>query len=158
MRGRASIISIIARVLALAALILATSCGLPRIVVLNDPLSPEEHLNLGVAYENKGELDLAISEYKVASKAQPLGYLYLGNAYFRKGEMGKAEKYYRKALKEMPDNADAHNNLAWLYYTKRENLDEAESHALRAMELDPSKGDVYADTLDKIRALEDGGR
>ena len=37
-----------------------SACSLPRIIVLEDPLSPEEHLNLGVAYERKGELDGAI--------------------------------------------------------------------------------------------------
>ncbi len=35
-----------------------------------------------------------------------------------------------------PGNADAHNNLAWLYYTKKENLDQAETLALKALELD----------------------
>jgi hypothetical protein len=34
-------------------------------------LSPEEHLNLGVAYENKGELDDALKEYETASKKIP---------------------------------------------------------------------------------------
>ena len=48
-------------------------------------------------------------------------------------------------------NADAYNNLAWLYYTKKENLDEAESLAAKAIELNPEKRDVYQDTLDKIR-------
>jgi len=51
-------------------------------------------------------------------------------------------------------NADACNNLAWLYYTKRENLDEAESLAMKAMELNPSKENIYGDTLEKIRELK----
>jgi tetratricopeptide (TPR) repeat protein len=135
------------------AVFILSGCGLPRVVVLKDPLTPEEHLNLGVAYEKQGELDGAIKEYRLASKKLPLGYLYLGNVYFQKGQLREAERYYRKAMKEDPRSADARNNLAWLYYTKGERLDEAESLALEAIGLEPSKGDIYRDTLDKIRQL-----
>jgi Tfp pilus assembly protein PilF len=91
-----------------------SGCSLPRIIVLEDPLTPEEHLHLGVAYEKRGELDPAIKEYKLASKKLPLAYLYLGNVYFQKNELDEAEKHYRKTIKKDPQNADAHNNLAWL--------------------------------------------
>ena len=33
---------------------MTASCSIPRIVVLRDPLTPEEHINLGVAYERAG--------------------------------------------------------------------------------------------------------
>jgi tetratricopeptide (TPR) repeat protein len=121
--------------------------------VLKDPLTPEEHLNLGVAYEQKGELDHAMKEYQLASKKLPIAYLYLGNAHFQKNEFPKAETYYKKAIKKEPQNADAHNNLAWLYYTTRENLAEGERLALKAIELNPAKEDIYKDTLEKIREL-----
>ncbi len=131
-----------------------SSCALPRIIVLDDPLSPEEHLNLGVAYEKKGEFDSAIKEYESASKRLPVAYLYLGNVYFQKNELENAERYYRKAVKKDPENADAYNNLAWLYYMKKENLDEAEKLALKAIELNPSGKSIYQDTLEKIRELK----
>jgi len=124
---------------------------MPEIIVIDDPLSPEEHINLGVAYETKGEYDNAIKEYKVAAKGLPVAYLYLGNVYFRKNELAEAEKYYKKAIEKDKRNADAYNNLAWLYYKKGENLDEAESLVSRAIELDPLKRDIYQDTLEKIR-------
>jgi hypothetical protein len=41
-------------------LMLFPNCSLPKIVVLKDPLTPEEHLNLGLAYEKKGLRDSAI--------------------------------------------------------------------------------------------------
>ncbi|MBI5408570.1 MAG: hypothetical protein HZA14_04320 [Nitrospirae bacterium] len=52
-----------------------------------------------------------------------------------------------------PKNADAHNNLVWLYYTERRNIEKAESLALKALELNPSKADTYRDTLEKIREV-----
>ena len=141
-------------IVALCFLPLFSGCSLPRIILLKDPLTPEEHLNLGVAYEKQGELDAAIKEYKLGAKKLPLGFLYLGNAHFQKQEYDKAEEYYNKAIKGEPGNADAHNNLAWLYYTKKENLDQAETLALKALELNPAKENVYRDTLDKIREMK----
>lgn len=144
--------------LALSSLILFSGCSLPRIIVLKDPLSPEEHLNLGVAYEKKGEFDNAIKEYLRAAKKLPIAYLYLGNVYFQKNELDEAEKYYQKAIKKDPQNADAYNNLAWLYYTKKENLDEAKGLVLKALELNPSKEDIYRDTLEKIEEFKKSNR
>jgi Tfp pilus assembly protein PilF len=135
-------------------MIFLVGCSLPRIIVLKDPLTPEEHLNLGVAYENKGELDHAITQYRLAAKKLPLAYLHIGNAYFQKNEWAEAEQCYKKVIEKDPKNADAHNNLAWLYYVKRENLDLAESLALKAIELNPSKGNMYKDTLERIRELK----
>ncbi len=127
------------------------SCSFPKLRVLKDPLSPEEHLNLGVAYEKGGEIDLALKEYEKAAKKLPLALLYLGNAYFLKNRWEEAEVHYRKAIEKDPGNADAHNNLAWLYYCKGENLEEAEALARKALALDPSKEPVYRDTLEKIK-------
>ena len=50
-------------------------------------------------------------------------------------------------------NADAYNNLAWLYYTRRENLGEGERLALKTIELNPTKEPIYRDTLEKIKEL-----
>lgn len=135
-----------------------SGCSLPRIIVLKDPLTPQEHLTLGIAYEKRGELDPAIKEYKLAAKKLPLAYLYLGNVYFQKNELDEAEKYYKKTIKKDPRNADAYNNLAWLHYTKKENLEEAERLVLKALELNPSKGNIYRDTLEKIEELKKSNR
>jgi tetratricopeptide (TPR) repeat protein len=138
----------------LTLLVIIAGCAMPRIIIYDDPLSSEEHLKLGMAYEKDGELDNAIGEYKAAARKLPIAYLYLGNVHFQKNELDEAEKYYKKAIRKEAHNADAHNNLAWLYYIREENLDKAENLALRAMELDPSKRDVYMDTLEKVRELK----
>jgi tetratricopeptide (TPR) repeat protein len=132
--------------------LLTAGCSLPRIVILDDPLTPEEHINLGIAYEKKGETDNAVEEYKKASKKLPLAYLYLGNVFMQKGDLDTAEGYYKKVIEEKPDIADAYNNLAWLYYKKGKNLSEAESLVLKALDLSPSN-ENYKDTLNKIREL-----
>jgi tetratricopeptide (TPR) repeat protein len=128
-----------------------SSCSLPRIIVFEDTLTPEEHLNLGVAYEKKKEFDSAVRHYKLAAKNLPRAQLYLGNAYLLTGELDRAEKHYKKAIKNEPQNADAYNNLAWLYYVKGKALDEAERLALKAIEINPSKKDIYENTLSCIR-------
>ena len=142
--------------LALCSLLFATGCSFPRVIILKDPLTPEEHLNLGVTYEQQGDFDNAIKEYNLAAKKLPGALLYLGNAHFQKKEWKKAEDYYRLAIEKEPDNADAYNNLAWLYYTRREKLDEAESLARKALRLNPGKGDIYRDTLEKIQEAKRG--
>ncbi len=131
-----------------------SACALPKIIVLDDPLAPEEHLNLGVTYEKKGELENAMKEYESASNKLPLAYLYMGNIYFQKRDYEKAEYNYKKAIKKDPQNADAYNNLAWLYCLTLEKLDEAERLALKAIELNPAKKEVYADTLERIREVK----
>jgi tetratricopeptide (TPR) repeat protein len=133
-----------------ACLIFFSRCSLPQIYILHDPLSPEEHLNLGVAYEQKGELDQALKEYGLAAEKLPRGYLYMGNIYFLKKDWTEAEKSYQRAIKEDPRNADAHNNLAWLYCALGENLDKAEDLAKQAMKLNQANM-TYQDTFKKIQ-------
>jgi len=139
-------------------LLLLAGCSWPGIIILEDPLTPAEHLNLGVAYEKNNEFDQAVTEYQSAAQKLPIAYLYLGNVYFQKKNFDKSERYYKKAIRKEPGQADAYNNLAWLYYTRGKNLDKAESLVLRAMELRPDRACVYMDTLNKIRELKRTGR
>lgn len=144
--------------IALCTLLLLSGCAFPRIIILKDPLTPEEHLNLGVAYEKQGELDAALKEYKLAAKKIPGAYLYIGNVHFLKKEWDEAERNYQKVISKEPQNADAANNLAWLYYTKKENLDQAETLARKAIELNPAKEKIYRDTLEKILQEKKAGK
>jgi len=138
----------------LSAIVLMTSCSFPRIAVLSDPLSPEEHINLGLAYEKEGNIDNAVAEYKKAARKLPLANLYMANLFFTQDELEKAEYYYKEAIREDEKNGDAYNNLAWLYYVKGENLEEAEELAEKAIEVQPEKKTYYQDTVNKIRELK----
>jgi tetratricopeptide (TPR) repeat protein len=128
--------------------VLLSACSLPRIIVFNDPLTPEEHVNLGVAYENRGELDDALTEYEAASKSLPVAFLYMANVYFQKKDFGKAEQLYERAITRTRD-PKAYNNLAWLYYTTGKDLAKAEELARKAVDLSPDSHD-FSDTLARI--------
>ena len=128
-------------------------CSLSGFAVYEDPLTPEEHLTLGLSYEKKGKFNSAIREYKKASDKLPLAYLYLGNVYFNKNKFDAAEKNYKKAIKNIK-NPEAYNNLAWLYYIHKTNIEEAEQLSLKALELNPLQKEIYQDTLHKIREIK----
>jgi len=110
-------------------LLLAGGCSrIPRIIVLEDPLNAAEHVELGVAYERKGELDLARREYESALRKDRKLYrarLNLGNVFLAKKEYGKAREEYLLALELRPGDAEATNNLSWVAIFSGEGIDEA---------------------------------
>jgi tetratricopeptide (TPR) repeat protein len=124
-------------------------CTLPRIAILHDPLTAEEHVNLGVSYEKRGELDAALEEYKEAAKQLPLAHLYMGNIYFQQKNYVLAERAYQAAIKKTRA-AEAYNNLAWLYFMTDTKMDDAEELATEAVRLLP-ESEGFKDTLQKIR-------
>jgi hypothetical protein len=153
----------------LFALLLALGLGLlagcshfPKLTIIPDPLSGDEHLRLGQAYESQGQLDLAEREYR-ASLPLPGGYLALANLYYgREGDRDsqrKAEEYYRRALVSAP-SPEAANNLAWLYLKDGRLLKVAERLALRAIveglkaNMSPQAIDAFKDTLYQIRSAQ----
>ncbi|MEN6472416.1 MAG: tetratricopeptide repeat protein [Syntrophaceae bacterium] len=103
------------RSLALGLILLLGGCSLPKVVVLNDPLTAAEHNDLGYAYERQGLYDLAAKEYaKAAQKDRnwAMPRFNLGNLAYRQGDLKGAEKHYRAALRCENNNADVMNNLA----------------------------------------------
>ena len=91
------------------------SCALPRVVVLEDSLTAEQHNDLGYVYEQKEIFDLAEKEYLLAVKKRKewhVPYFNLGNLMFKTEDYKKSEDFFRKALKYDPNNPDAMNNLA----------------------------------------------
>ncbi|RMG58123.1 MAG: tetratricopeptide repeat protein [Deltaproteobacteria bacterium] len=103
---------------------LAVSCG-KRVVVLHDPLSPEEHNDLGVALTREGDLKTALYHLEKAVSGAPDNPLFrynLGNALFRFGRYSEAEDEYRKALKLKEVFPEALNNLCALSIMLNKNL------------------------------------
>jgi Flp pilus assembly protein TadD len=130
--------------------LVSTACSMPRIVVMNDPLSAHEHNDLGLAYEQKGMLDLAEKEYlKAADKKAgwAVPYFNLGNIAYGKKDLKAAERYYRKALELDKENPDIMNNLATLLHDMGRN---EEAMALIDKALSIQHKAEYLDTKQKI--------
>ncbi len=136
--------------LLLVASLLLSACSLPRIIVLHDPLTAEEHDNLGRIYESQGKTDLALGQYREAlrqdGKHLP-SLLLLGDLSYRLKEYPEAEAAYTKALKFDPKNGDVMNNLAWVYIQTGRKLDRAKELITEALALNPAHRPYYLDTL-----------
>lgn len=120
---------LLAVLLAAAWMTAGAGCGrVPRIIVLEDPLSADEHVALGVAYERKGELGLAAREYERALKKDRKSFrarLNLGNVRLAEKRFDDARKEYMEALSLRPADAEATNNLAWAAILSGSGLEDA---------------------------------
>lgn len=131
---------------------LSGCASLPRIVILNDPLSAKEHADLASIYEEKGEYDLSIKEGEEALKKDSKNIkalTALGNSHLQKGNFDQAKKYYKKALSIDPKNGDLLNNTAMLYLST-DRLEEAERLAKEAIYTDSPHLGYYYDTLSRV--------
>jgi tetratricopeptide (TPR) repeat protein len=139
-----------AKAVTVLCIFLLCGCSLPKIYVIDDPLSASQRNELGFIYENQGNLDLAEKEYSLAAKrdknwAVPL--FNLGNVYFKRGDYQGAKRYYMKALERDGENPDFMNNLAYALY-KQSEYDEAEKWINRALSI--REDEEYLDTKKKI--------
>ncbi len=146
---RPGIVRRVAILLAAGALLLS-ACSLPRIIVLHDPLTAEEHDNLGRIYESQGKSDLALEQYREAlrqDKNHLPSLLHLGDLSYRTGDYSSAESAYTKALTLDPKNGDVLNDLAWVYIRTGKKLDTARELIAGALQANPAHRPYYLDTL-----------
>jgi tetratricopeptide (TPR) repeat protein len=133
-------------------------CSIPQFIILKDPLTPEEYLQLGVSYESRNQLNLAEAQYqKAAAHDVPEAFLFLGNIAYQQKNYKDAETFYHKTMQKMPEDPRAYNNLAWLYYEQGGNdLKKAEQLARKALDLaTPDHRSTYLDTLEKILSVQE---
>jgi Tfp pilus assembly protein PilF len=152
-RARETLALALAGGLTLAMLDAASGCA--HFVILNDPLSAAEHNDLGVAYETRGETDLARAQYQAALKRDPSmvrARVNLGNVEAARGEWGHAEKCYRRALADSANDADALNNLATALLRQSRHPEEAVSLAERAVAIGGERDSLYRSTLNEARS------
>jgi Tfp pilus assembly protein PilF len=139
----------------LLVLLLAGGCSrIPRIIVLSDPLTAAEHVDLGVAYERKGELDLALREYERALRKDGKFYrarVNLGNIFLAKKEFGKAREEYLLALELRPGDAEATNNLSWAAIFSGEGIDGALARMEAVVSAPAGRQPIFLDTLGVLR-------
>ncbi|MGE5190585.1 MAG: tetratricopeptide repeat protein [Gemmatimonadota bacterium] len=140
--------------LALATVSAAGCSRLPRIVVLEDPLSAREHLDLGVAYERKGELDLAAREYGRALRKDAglvQARVNLGNVRLAQKKYGDARREYLRALETRPGDLEAENNLAWVAILSGEGIGDALQRLEGALAAGTSRPPAVLDTVGVLR-------
>lgn len=143
--------------LLLAAAPLVAGCTLPKIVVLHDPLSADEHVRLGVIYRSEGKTALARDQFREATRqdrTHALAWALLGEASLQLDETAEARRAYSQAVELDPGNGDLRNNLAWVHVQQNEDLDKAQELVERAMELTPAHTPYYLDTLGVIQLMQ----
>jgi Flp pilus assembly protein TadD len=104
------------------------------------PDNAEALNNLGQRYQDRGEFEKAIVEFKKAIAMRPNYYRAYNNLAVCYGELGrydKAEEVLLKTIELKPDNFYAMNNLAVLHMEQR-NFDKALGYARRCVEVEPS--------------------
>ena len=129
------------------------ACSLPKIIVLHDPLSADEHLQLGSIYESQGKTELAREQYRTATVQDgkhARAWMLYGDLSFRMGDPAEAERAYDRALELDPQNGDLYNNLAWVAVQQGKDLQQAREHVRKALELKPGNRPYYLDTLGVI--------
>ena len=150
-------ISLPARLALTAVLVTLSACSMPRVVLLTDPLTAREHVDLGLAYERRGMTELAEKEYTKAADMEPtwaLPYFNLGNVAYSRKDLAAAERYYSRAQERDPNNPDTMNNLALvLHETGR----DTQARALIAKALSIRVTPEYLDTQRLITGAEDPG-
>ncbi|MGH7230608.1 MAG: tetratricopeptide repeat protein [Nitrospiraceae bacterium] len=127
------------------------ACALvPRPVVSHDPLTADEHVLLGQSYEAQGLRERATYEYEAALRQDNSSIAALiarGNVSFESSKLQEAEEYFSQALALAPQHAGAKNNLAMVYLSRGERLDDAERLARQALDRGGTLRPYVLDTL-----------
>lgn len=116
------------------------------------PLTYEEHLQLAVIYESKGEFESALKEFHKALEMDATTarvHFAAANVHLKIHQYEAAERMYLEAIELDPTEGSFYNNLAWVYIERSRYVD-AETMVRKAMSYDPAGDYVYFDTLGVI--------
>jgi tetratricopeptide (TPR) repeat protein len=103
------------------------------------------HNNLGTAFEKKGQINEAISEYREAIRLQADSVEArnnLGVALGSKGQIDEAIKQFQEAIRRRPEDAPSHNNLGGAFYQQARTA-EAIRQFQEAIRLNPDYADAH---------------
>ncbi|MGH7264403.1 MAG: tetratricopeptide repeat protein [Candidatus Rokuibacteriota bacterium] len=138
---------------------LATACaGVAGPARVPDPLSAEEHNDLGLAYYTRGEAALAAREFGRAVELRP-GFtrarVNLGDARLLLGDVPGAIRAYEAARDQRPGDPAIANNLAWALLQDERRWPEAEPLIRAALAQAPEPRGYYLDTLGVLLLRQD---
>jgi Tfp pilus assembly protein PilF len=124
------------------------------LIVVREREATDAALRRALALEQEHRLEEAEALYREVLELRPesvRGWVDLGNVLADRVRGADAEAAYRRALALDADDADALNNLAWLFHEAGSRLEEAEALAVRAAAR-PGPGRYRAqDTLGRIQ-------
>uniref|UniRef100_A0A3P8YU16 dolichyl-phosphate-mannose--protein mannosyltransferase n=1 Tax=Esox lucius TaxID=8010 RepID=A0A3P8YU16_ESOLU len=119
--------------------------------------------NLGKLFHEQGHQEEALLVYKEAMQKMPRQFApqslfnMMGEAYMRLNKLSEAGHWYREALRAKPDHIPAHLTYGKLLALTGQKA-EAERYFLKAIQLDPTKGNCYMHygqfLLEESRLLE----
>ncbi len=113
------------------------------------PSDAETHNNLGIVFEDRGQLESAVASYSNALKLKPdfaAAHYNLGNALIELGSIDDAIASYRRALLIQPDFAVVHSNLGAALQDLGKH-DEAVLSYRRVLEKMPDYNDTHSNLL-----------
>ena len=87
----------------------------------------QSHTDLGAAYYQQRQLEIALNEFTAAAKIDPnfgLAYNGLGLVHSALGQDDLAEQNFKKALQLEPNNSESHNNFG-SFLCSRNRIDES---------------------------------
>ena len=112
--------------------------------------------NQGLVFNAKGDMDAAISTYKMALNMNPdfaLAHNALGHAFFLKGKLNTSIKEFKKATKIDPNFGSAHCSLG-AALAEAGKMKEATMEFKKAVDLEPDNTPlIYNDTV-KVEGLK----
>jgi Flp pilus assembly protein TadD len=122
----------------------------------DDELKPQrlDYLSEALVLERQGDLDAALTSYRLALRDKPDDHRVLMNmaiAYSRLSRLGEAERCYRRVLEVKEDHAGAHYGLAFILL-RRGDRGGAEQH-LESFLNAPGKSAEAANVEHARRAL-----
>jgi tetratricopeptide (TPR) repeat protein len=136
----------------LAAALCLLGCTTAR--TARDPLTADEHNDLGVSYFGQGESGRAAGEFERAVALRPTwarALVNLGDARLALGEVPAAIDAYQRAAAAAPEDPAVANNLAWALLQDPRRWREAEPIIERALAQNPEPRGYYLDTLGALR-------
>ena len=124
---------------------------------------PNAHFNMALLYEERGQIELAILEYRKEQEIIPFNHkpdFNLGLIYSKMKNYETAITEFENCIEKNENFADAHIFLAKTYMDSNRDLNQAENLALKGLSLEPDQTNtilahfVLADIYNRLRKYE----